>query len=514
MTFHPKTLVLFVHGFLGSESSFVSFPLDLIQAIRTLYKIPNLEARLFPFFSTKGDPNKSVHLLYNWLILNATQPEYEAVIIVCHSMGGLIAVEAVSKLQQFQKGEEVSAKTFEVASANLDLGDLNRKNSNSQLKEPLPEKVESKGWFSGWFSTETKKIDTVEDTLQSMPVEEDQPTELEVSLYLNPSTKSYVNVASIICFDSPFNGLNPTVFTVAAGDQAADIISSYIPSGYSDTVNSTIKYGNKLAKTAVVGSINAVASLPQATTSAIKSVSTLPGTIYSSLPTASEALTATTTPIRAIPGAIAALPGVLSAGATYAAAAPGAVSSSISYLWPWRNNSKSDEPSMLISESDRIPPSDRQDSQDTLNEETSTEISKQIEELKVDVQDIRKEELVPIEDSRPELLPIPQDSDWSPWISLGITTAAVAGGAYYFTGSLLAISTMTVVRRVALAYAVSHAEEARQRLQFLYPIWGESSKNSLARLQFLKENTEKSGLLFKCYYIEVIWIHLVCRRRN
>jgi NAD(P)H-dependent FMN reductase len=506
MTFHPKTLVLFVHGFLGSESSFVSFPLDLIQAIRTLYKIPNLEARLFPFFSTKGDPNKSVHLLYNWLILNATQPEYEAVIIVCHSMGGLIAVEAVRKLQQFQKGEELNDKTFEIASANLDLGDLNRKNSNSQLKEPPPEKVESKGWFSGWFSKESKKIDTVEDTLQSMPVEEDQPTELEVSLYQHPSTKSYVNVASIICFDSPFNGLNPTVFTVAAGDQAADIISSYIPSGYSDTVNSTIKYGNKLAKTAVVGSVNAVAALPQATSSALKTVSTLPGTIYSSLPTASEALSATATPIRALPGAIAALPGVLATGATYAAAAPGAVSSSISYLWSWRSKSPSNEPSMLLPEN---PAQDRQDSQVTLNEATSTEITKKMEEMNVDVQEIRKDELVPIDDTRPELLPIPQDSDWTPWISLGITTAAVAGSAYYFTGSLLAISTMTVVRRVALAYAVSHAEEARQRLQFLYPIWGESSKDAQARLQFLKEKTEQGSFLFKCYFIQVLLIHLV-----
>ncbi|KAI8896350.1 hypothetical protein BC833DRAFT_103433 [Globomyces pollinis-pini] len=84
---NPKTLLLFVHGFLGSESSFSNFPLDLVQSIRTQYKIPNIEARVFPFFATKGDPNKAINLLYNWLLLNATQPEYEGVIIMAHSMG-------------------------------------------------------------------------------------------------------------------------------------------------------------------------------------------------------------------------------------------------------------------------------------------------------------------------------------------------------------------------------------------------------------------------------------------
>jgi hypothetical protein len=106
-----------------------------------------------------------------------------------------------------------------------------------------------------------------------------------------------------------------------------------------------------------------------------------------------------------------------------------------------------------------------------------------------------------------ELLPIPPDSDWTPWISLGLTTAAVAGGAYYFTGSLVAVSTMTVVRRVAFAYAVSHAEEARQRLQFLYPIWGESVKDAQARLDFLKDRNESGKCLFKCYYVQVLLIH-------
>ncbi|KAI8925895.1 hypothetical protein BC831DRAFT_400617, partial [Entophlyctis helioformis] len=90
----PKVLLLFVHGFLGSETSFSTFPLDLLSALRQSHRLLNLEARVLPRFETKGDPTRSVNLLYNWLVLNAAAPEYEAVIILAHSMGGLIAVDA------------------------------------------------------------------------------------------------------------------------------------------------------------------------------------------------------------------------------------------------------------------------------------------------------------------------------------------------------------------------------------------------------------------------------------
>jgi hypothetical protein len=103
-----------------------------------------------------------------------------------------------------------------------------------------------------------------------------------------------------------------------------------------------------------------------------------------------------------------------------------------------------------------------------------------------------------------ELLPVEPDSDWTPWINLGLTTAAMAGGAYYFGGSLIAMSTVTVVKRIALAYAVSHAEDARQRLRFLYPIWGESREDQEARFKAMKEESESERVfMFKNYYQRV-----------
>ena len=141
MLVQPKTLVLFVHGFLGNETSFANFPLDLIQSIRQQYKIRNLEARVFPFFSTAGDPNKAVHMLYNWLILNGTQPEYDAVIIIAHSMGGLIAADAIRKLWEVERNIKepmlTRPKSFVLASGDLKLGDLRPTASKQDLKNEV-----------------------------------------------------------------------------------------------------------------------------------------------------------------------------------------------------------------------------------------------------------------------------------------------------------------------------------------------------------------------------------------
>ncbi|KAI8590390.1 hypothetical protein BDZ88DRAFT_394772, partial [Geranomyces variabilis] len=49
----PKTMLLFVHGFLGSESSFEDFPLDLAARVRAAGAC-DIEVRIFPRFDTKG----------------------------------------------------------------------------------------------------------------------------------------------------------------------------------------------------------------------------------------------------------------------------------------------------------------------------------------------------------------------------------------------------------------------------------------------------------------------------
>jgi hypothetical protein len=235
----PKTLILFVHGFLGSESSFGNFPLDLVQSIRQQYKVRNLEARLFPFFSTKGDPNKSVNMLYNWLLLNAAEPEYEAVIIIGHSMGGLIAADAIRKLWQNKRNQHepllLRTKSFSLATAEVEIKELRTKTSKEDLSKELQDLKENvdqnskKGWFSWGGKSEQIPVATVGDVLQSIPVEDNgksRPDNVELNSF---NSSGNVNVIGLISFDSPFFGLSSNVFTVAASEEIADFVTGFVP---------------------------------------------------------------------------------------------------------------------------------------------------------------------------------------------------------------------------------------------------------------------------------------------
>jgi hypothetical protein len=104
--------------------------------------------------------------------------------------------------------------------------------------------------------------------------------------------------------------------------------------------------------------------------------------------------------------------------------------------------------------------------------------------------------------SRPELLPIPRDTDWSSWITLGLTTAALGVG--YYSGGLLAVGAVSqLARGAALAYAVPAAESGRQHLQFLYPIWGESQKATDARIKTLVQQHHLGSFFARIYYIDI-----------
>ena len=256
--FQPRVLVLFVHGFLGSESSFCSFPLDLVQTVRKQYKIQNLEARIFPFFETKGDPEKAINSLHNWLLLNASMPEFESVIIVAHSMGGLITVDAMRKIlktsetkQSIEKKEKhLSIATVDVAYEDLVKAEIGEKADEKDLKDPddVPLEPQQRGWFSGlWSSSSSSKEQIIHapldissekqqipsnivvgDTLKSFPIEDRK----EDSNFYRPKTihkgESQVNIGAIIAFDSPFYGLSSSLFTRGAGDYSADLISDYV----------------------------------------------------------------------------------------------------------------------------------------------------------------------------------------------------------------------------------------------------------------------------------------------
>ncbi|KAI8919671.1 hypothetical protein BC831DRAFT_380934, partial [Entophlyctis helioformis] len=96
-------LVVFVHGFLGSEDSFASFPQDLAEALAaatvdqpSLPSLPvgSVDVVAFPRYDTKGNNQRLVQSFMNWLLLHGSSARYEAVILCAHSMGGLLVADA------------------------------------------------------------------------------------------------------------------------------------------------------------------------------------------------------------------------------------------------------------------------------------------------------------------------------------------------------------------------------------------------------------------------------------
>ena len=94
-----KALLLFIHGFMGGEDSFVDFPLHVLQSLKSQLQLQNIEGRILPKFESKGDVHRVTNQLVNWLMLNASQREYSHVILLCHSMGGILAANAIIKMK-------------------------------------------------------------------------------------------------------------------------------------------------------------------------------------------------------------------------------------------------------------------------------------------------------------------------------------------------------------------------------------------------------------------------------
>jgi hypothetical protein len=62
---------------------------------------------------------------------------------------------------------------------------------------------------------------------------------------------------------------------------------------------------------------------------------------------------------------------------------------------------------------------------------------------------------------------------------------------------------MTLIRSLAVAYAVSHAKEAGKHIRFLYPLWGETVQEAEDRIEQLSEQMLNGDLFFRCFYVHL-----------
>ncbi|KIJ20310.1 hypothetical protein PAXINDRAFT_7558 [Paxillus involutus ATCC 200175] len=102
---HPKDLLLivFIHGFKGTESTFETFPLRLQHILTESMNDVPVECVVFPAYETKGDLNAAVVRFADWLTTLTVQKEVangggagRVKIVLCgHSMGGLLAADSL-----------------------------------------------------------------------------------------------------------------------------------------------------------------------------------------------------------------------------------------------------------------------------------------------------------------------------------------------------------------------------------------------------------------------------------
>ncbi|KAI9091774.1 hypothetical protein DFS34DRAFT_634858 [Phlyctochytrium arcticum] len=601
-----KTLLLFVHGFLGSEQSFETFPLDLATTVQTKHHLRNIEIRLFPCFDTKGDPTRAVNQLCNWLLLNAQAPEYSGVIVLGHSMGGIMAVDAFRRLYGLVEDVggpaaavgEKGSKPPERGSWLGGLGswwpvgkkvDSSSSSSSGDAKQQEAAAAETASLVNATIAATPAGATTAPPTVESEVISDAMADTPHLPNPNEPTNrrKIPVNIISLITFDSPFFGLHTNVYTEAARSRATTAVSQYVPSIPVPHIplHSAFQAIPQAVGAGVQAGTSAIGAVPQAASDAIR----YSGRAVGSIPEAAQGL------VGAIPSAMASLQGGATSGfqmgAQAVAALPGAASTGLQKgaqtVWALpgvtlqlgssalaglphlfsRNSTTTvttthSEPStadtttttadMVVASSTMssyavsnatavaVPelPLDRtSDLMISTDDDTASIHSQMMRDETVLFAQAFAAAAAAVEESQhgshstteeqdpttleedpsfPSptptqtptsasasavgLLPLPPNTDWTPWVRLGLTGAAVAAGTYYSGGTLLAAP---IVRRVAVAWALSHAEEARKHLQFLYILWGESTTSWTKRMEDIKGEVEAGHIGFRAFYIEL-----------
>ncbi|KAI8905441.1 hypothetical protein EDD86DRAFT_211494 [Gorgonomyces haynaldii] len=91
MWFGSSTIIVFVHGFQGSKKSFLDFPNDLKQLLPYQVSIEHYE------YETHGSFEQKTIELRKYLQHKVST--FTSVVVVCHSMGGPLSVDAAKGLK-------------------------------------------------------------------------------------------------------------------------------------------------------------------------------------------------------------------------------------------------------------------------------------------------------------------------------------------------------------------------------------------------------------------------------
>ncbi|KAI0663247.1 hypothetical protein C8Q70DRAFT_956954 [Cubamyces menziesii] len=160
-------LIVFIHGFKGTDSTFGEFPQRLQHVISETLENTAVESIVFPAYETKGDLNAAVTRFADWLTDLTVRREVanglgggagKANIVLCgHSMGGLLAADALIEFVNTRPDKLAPLWPSIVACIAYDTPYLGLhpfvfKNSATQAAEYVRSATSVLGGFKSWGS--------------------------------------------------------------------------------------------------------------------------------------------------------------------------------------------------------------------------------------------------------------------------------------------------------------------------------------------------------------------------